>query len=405
MVRVRQVVGAGVIAACWLGVARISFAQAVTPTKSAASHDSQDPRALSARGEAALAGGNLDVAEQSFKGVLALDPKAASAYANLGVVAMRRKQWAPALVYLRKAEKLAPHMAGVRLNIGLAYYRENDFWHAIPAFESVVTDQPDSVQARALLGQCYFFTDRWVEAVDTLEPIWPQQSRDLNYLYVLYIAADKAERKDLSEHALARLAEVGGDSAEVRLLVGKAKLNLEAYDDAVGELRAAATADPKLPFVHFYLGMAYSKKGDYAQAEGEFLKDIALEPDVVFNYAELGNVYFLMEKDAEAEKAYEEALKLDPRMLDARLGLAKVLQRQRQYARALTELAAAGKLDPNSSQIHYLRGQTLIKMGRKEEGKAELQLSVKMSHQRREQRQKELEGERIPNPELSRDTK
>ena len=45
------------------------------------------------------------------------------AHANLGVIHMRRKQWPQALVRLRKAEKLAPTVAGIRLNIdvGIRY--------------------------------------------------------------------------------------------------------------------------------------------------------------------------------------------------------------------------------------------------------------------------------------------
>jgi tetratricopeptide (TPR) repeat protein len=366
----------------------------------AAGQEEKDPRVLFERGESALAKGDLEQAEKSFRRVLALDSNSAGAYANLGVIAMRRKQWNAALTNLHKAEKLAPKITGVRLNIGLAHYRQNDFWKATPAFESVVKDQPDSVQARYLLGQCYFFTERWVEATDMLEPIWAQESGDLTYLYVLGIAAEKAERKDLSDRAITQLAQVGGDSPEVHLLIGKAKLNLEAYDDAISELKAAVEANPKLPMAHFYLGLAYSKRGEYEAAKTEFLKDIALEPDVTFNYDELGNVYFSTEKDAEAEKAFQQALKLEPKMLNSYLGLAKVYQRQEQYEKALAELAAAGKLDPSSSRIHYLRGQILLKMGRKDEGKKELDTSVAMSSARRDQRQRELEGPSIPNLEL-----
>src|SRR5438477_3181499 len=130
---------------------------------------SRSPQAIFTEGETALRNGNLDEAERSFKQVLALDPRAAAAYANLGVIHMRRKQWQLALASLHQAEKLAPQMTGVRLNIGLVHYRQNDFRHAVPALESVVKDSPDSLQARYLLGQCYFFTDRFVEAVDMLE--------------------------------------------------------------------------------------------------------------------------------------------------------------------------------------------------------------------------------------------
>ena len=65
---------------------------------------------------------------------------------------MRRKQWPQALEMLHKAEHLAPQLAGIRLNIGLAYYRQNNFRAAIAPFESVVRDAPNSYQARYLLG-------------------------------------------------------------------------------------------------------------------------------------------------------------------------------------------------------------------------------------------------------------
>jgi len=254
-----------------------------------------------------------------------------------------------------------------------------------------VKDVPDSLQARYLLGQCYFFNDRFVEATDALEPLWPQQSKDLVYLYVLSISAEKAERHQLSERSIARMAEIGGDSAEVHLFLGKAMLQLEAYDDAARELNAAAQANPKLPLVHYHLGMLYSNKGDYPHARDEFLKDIALEPDAAFNYDELANVYFLMGNDTEAEKNYQHALKLDNKLVTAHLGLVKIYQRQNEYQKALAELQTAGQLDPASARIHYLRGQVLMRMGRKEEAKKELETSVQMSSARRDQREKELD--------------
>ena len=46
--------------------------------------------------------------------------KSGAAYANLGVVYMRRKQWTKTLETLQQAERLMPQVAGIRLNIGLA---------------------------------------------------------------------------------------------------------------------------------------------------------------------------------------------------------------------------------------------------------------------------------------------
>jgi Flp pilus assembly protein TadD len=92
-------------------------------------------------------------------------------------------------------------------------------------------------------------------------------------------------------------------------------------------------------------------------------------------------------------------------MLTPHLGLAKVYQRQGQYEKALAELDAAAKLDLQSSRIHYLRGQVLLKLGRKEEARKEIDTSVQMSSARREQREKELEGGSLPSPELTQQPK
>jgi len=143
--------------------------------------------------------------------------------------------------------------------------------------------------------------------------------------------------------------------------------------------------------VHFNLGLLYSKRGDYERAKEEFEKDIALEPDVVFNYDELGNVSLAAGDDLAAEKNYRRALSLDPRMLSSHLGLAKVCGRRHDYQNALAELDLAAKLDPKASRVHYLRGQTLVHLGRAAEGKKELELAVQISGAQRDKRQKELE--------------
>jgi tetratricopeptide (TPR) repeat protein len=363
----------------------------------------RDPQRLFEAGEAALHAGKLDEAEHDFERVLAINPDVAGAYANLGVIHMRRKQWPQALEMLHKAEKLAPDIAGIRLNIGLAYFRQNDFVRAIQPFESVVRQSPDSFQARYLLGLCYFFGDRWTDAIGALEPLWAQASDQLNYLYVLDIAAYKSKNTALEEKAGARLAEIGEGSPEFHLLMGKAHLNRGEYDDAIKDLQSAAQADPKLPFVHFNLGLAYLDKQDYDRARDEFHKDIAIEPDVQFNYEQLGNLESTVGNNDEAARNYRSALKLDPQMLTSYLGLAKTEERQHHYVAALSALDQLIRLDSANASAHYLRGQVLVRMGREKEGREELVSATKMVNEKREARHKELEGETVPSPELARE--
>jgi len=364
---------------------------------------SGNPQKLFTAGEAALRENRLEEAERNFRAVLAIDPGVAGAYANLGVVHMRRKQWPAAIAMLRKAEKLAPNIAGIRLNIGLAYYRQNDFLAAIKPFESVVKQVPDSYQARYLLGLCYFFNDRWAETITALEPLWGQASNQVHYLYVLARAAENAHNSALEEKAQSRLVEIGQGTPAYQLIIGKAHYNRGEYDEAVRELEAAAQADPKLPFVHFNLGLTYLRKQDYERARTEFEKDLEIDPDLASTYEQLGNVESTLQQDVDAAENYRQAIKLDPRLTSARIGLAKIEERRKNYRAALAQLDEVIRLDTGNASARYLRGQVLIRLGREKEGREELAAATKMMNQQRSARQKELEEERTPSPELAKE--
>ncbi len=76
-------------------------------------------QALYARGGAALTKGDLPEAEEAFRKILALAPDDVGAHANLGVVYLRERRWERSRAELEAARKLAPQVAGIRLNLGL----------------------------------------------------------------------------------------------------------------------------------------------------------------------------------------------------------------------------------------------------------------------------------------------
>lgn len=363
---------------------------------------SLDARVQFEKGQKALQEGDLDAAEAAFRQVLAVDPRSGAAYANLGVIAMRRKDWDHALNLLQKAANLAPNVGGIRLNIGLVNFRRGDYGDAIPAFSSAVRDQPNSVQARYLLGLCDLFTERYADAVTVLQPLWPQKANDFMYFYVLSIAADGAAQKELSEKALTQLVEVGGDSPEFHLMLGKAYLNRQETPKAIDELERAASSNPNLPFVHFNLGIAYVRAGDNTRGEQEFRRDILIEPDLPEPYQLLGEFYLRVGNDEEAEKFFQQALERNPKMPDSLSGLAKIYLRQKKYQQALNRANAALRLAPNAGNLHFVRGTILMKLGRSEEAKRELTLAAQRRNAAVE-RDKEIDAlseGHIPNPEL-----
>src|SRR5271165_2606937 len=97
-----------------------------------------DPKAIAEHGQHALATGEYAVAEHDFNQLLNLGVRSPSLYSNLGVVYLRTGRLDEAIRVLLKAKALAPGVPGVRLNLGLAYFRKREFKSAASYFGQVL---------------------------------------------------------------------------------------------------------------------------------------------------------------------------------------------------------------------------------------------------------------------------
>jgi tetratricopeptide (TPR) repeat protein len=352
----------------------------------------QDPAEVFAAGQAALAAGDLATAEADFRRVLKDEPNSLPARANLGVVYMRRKNWTRALEEFQRAEREAPGNLGLELNIGLVYFHRGEYARAIEPFRSLVVSQPDSVQGHYLLGLCYLATEQYRQAAEELKPLWETEKQKLPYLYALALSASKAHDSAWEKRALDRLFEAGNGSAEYHLFVGRAWLMRQRDTEAGEELRKAAQINPKLPFVHYTLGVLASRQGDYALAKKEFLEDEAIEPDLLFDYEELAVIYLKLGHRHEAEQAFFHAVQLDPRAAAAYLGLAKIDNASGRYAQALANLNQAEKVNSQSASVHYLKAQALSHLHRQDEAKAEFEASARLRKSVRDRLEEQVSG-------------
>ena len=90
-------------------------------------------------------------------------------------------------------------------------------------------------------------------------------------------ALDANRPEDTITSARAAIAE-GLDSTEARLLIARALTRLARYQDAVEELRTAVQHDPITPEVHFHLGFAAMRVGDFANARASLEHFLRLAP-------------------------------------------------------------------------------------------------------------------------------
>ncbi len=352
------------------------------------------PAALFHQGMQALQNGQTAVAEEDFQKVISLDPKSGSAYVNLGVAYMREKRWDDALVALRRAELLSPGQPGISLNIGLAYYRKNDFSSAIEPFNTSLQRAPDSLQARYLLGLCYFFTNKYKEAADTLAPLWERESTNLNYLYVLSIAASKSSNPALQKKAFDQMLSIGQGTPEFHLYVGKAWLAEDNVGKALEEFQAAAAAKPNLPLVHYFLGRAYLEQHTYDKAEAELIEDAAIEPDFAYNYEDLGIMYAQLNQAGKAEQYFRQATEHNSALVNSWFGLAKLYNEAGRYKEALEALDHAEALAPQSASVHYTRARVLAHLGQSAQAKQEFDTAAGLLKSFNDRLQQDPSGDR-----------
>ncbi len=120
-----------------------------TPT-TATALDSQALKATFTQAEQDLREARYAQAEAGFHQALKLQPNYPPAYCDLGVVCLRTNRINQAILYFQTAQKLAPKLAGINLDLGLAYYQKRDFPKALPEFSAVLQSDPHNLQARYL---------------------------------------------------------------------------------------------------------------------------------------------------------------------------------------------------------------------------------------------------------------
>jgi tetratricopeptide (TPR) repeat protein len=107
-----------------------------------------------------------------------------------------------------------------------------------------------------------------------------------------------------------------------------------------------------------------------------------------------------MQKDDEAEHSFREALRYNPRQPASLLALGRLYQRQGKNRESLTALDAAEKLIPGNQNVHFVRGQVLARLGRREEAQAELATSKKLLDAGLNKQREKYGDAPVPNPEL-----
>jgi len=338
-----------------------------------AQNQAVDPEALLRRAIGEQQQGEFTSAIHDYREYLKLRPDTVAAEVNLGAALAHIGQYDEAISLYRKALPSLTYKNPVILNLGLAYYKKADFNNAHEQFQALQKLEPSNLKIAVLLGDSDMKLGKPQDAIDLLQPLDSEGSKNTDFQYVLGTALIRTGHL---RDGVARIEEVAqkSNSADYYQLAGATLLQLNEYERARRDLETALRLDPKLPNIYTLVGEARDKTGATDLAEAAFLQALQSNPDDFEANLYVGAILY-KRRDIEKAKAYlEKAVKLRPADPMARYESAMLKSATGQYEAATLDLEQLVKDDPQWLEPHVELASLYYKLHRPQDGAKEREI-------------------------------
>jgi tetratricopeptide (TPR) repeat protein len=338
----------------------------------------QQPSARESQRQSALAfeeKGKVAEAEAGWRSLLSGQTNDAEAYAHLGLLEARQDHYKDAIVLYRKALSLNPKMPGLRLNLGLSYFKAGDLPGAIQTFEPLLQSEPKSspeaLRMVTLIGLAHYGMGEYAAAVPYLKQATAADPGNLPFRLSLAQSCLRTKQYQCVLDVYREILTLNAESAEADMLAGEAYDELKNDAGAIAEFQAAVKAGPNTPDVHFGYGYLLWRVLKFDEAEKAFRAELANNPEHPLALAYLGDTEVRLNRTGEAVPYLEHAVRVQPSIAIAHLDLGVIYEGQGRRDDAVRELKTAERLSPGDPSIHWRLGRFYESIGRKAEAKAE----------------------------------
>ena len=294
------------------------------------------------------------------------------------------KDFAQAFVWFEEALQLAPHDATLCLDYAGASLAFGDVPKAKELAHFAVDGAPRNAKAHFLLGEILLRLKENQDAKTQLEAavaLDPTFENGYALATVDLALNDSPGAEKIFREMLAGF----GDTAAIRLQIGRAYALAGFPDRAIPQFQKALAKDNHLRGAHYSLGAAYMQSAGEANSPAaalEFQKELRINPDDFLSHLELGHIAQNQNDIAEAEKQLMRAVALNPAYPDSYLYLGQLYSGMERWTEADAALRKAILLTSDDSDnhyqiqsAHYLLGRILLQSGREEEAKNEMQIA------------------------------
>jgi tetratricopeptide (TPR) repeat protein len=358
--------------------AKSTMMLAMMLTSAVAGSLGQAPSAQQDLGQKAFAleqQGNVAEAEAAWRAVVKVSPANAEAFAHLGYLESRQENYKDAVISYRRALALNPALPGLRLNLGLALFKEGSMKAAIQTFEpllkSATPSSPEALRLTTLIGLAHYGLGEYAAAVPYLKQATAADSQNLPFRLALAQSCLSSQQYQCVLDVYHEIVTLNADSAEADMLAGEALDEMKDKPAATQQFRAAVKADPKEPNVHFGLGYLLWGLLQFDEAAKEFQAELDNNPNHALALTYLADCDMQLSRPEAAPPLLDKAIRIDPNIEVAHLDLGILYTDAGKREDALRELKAAERLSPGNEAVHWRLGRFYKSIGKNEEAKAE----------------------------------
>lgn len=328
--------------------------------------------------------GRIADAEAAWQAIARANPADAESRAHLALLEARQGHYVEAIPLYRKALTLNPQMPGLRMNLGLAYYKSGDLHSAAVTFDRLLQENPkgspEALRLVTLIGLARYGLGDYARAVPYLKEAAAADPQNLSLRMLLAHSCLWSKQYQCVLDVYHQILTINPESAEADMLAGEADDELKNDTGALEQFQAAIKADPALPNVHFGYGYLLWKDLQFDQAEKEFKAELANAPDHPLALAYLGDTELRLSHPDAATPYLERAVRILPSLAVAHLDLGILYDRQGRKEDALREFKAAEKLNPTDPAVHWRLGRFYQSMGQRAEARSELEQTQKLQN-------------------------
>lgn len=345
-------------------------------------------------GRAMLATSDVNGAAQHFDAALKAQPDNADAMVGQAAVKLAANDIDGALTILGQAIAKSPDNLNAQLLRGDLLSRKGDTQGALAAYTAAEKTHPEDprpysrqIALDARLGHIPEATEALKQlkkvAPNVLETVYLDSmlslqkgdyraARDAS-VKVLRVKPDHLQSEIVNATASLKLGDnleaqamldkvigVTRDWPAPRKLLAQSYLNVRDSERALEALAPLLKTDTTDPETLSLAGQAYLIAGDYERSTQYFQKLAALKPNNAVALTQLGVSRMASGDDVQGLQALETATKLDVTRNQAELAIIANYLRKGEVQKALDEVAALEKKQPDNPQTFIVKGQALL---------------------------------------------